>query len=290
MPRKALVVEGDVPTGRLLSESLDARGWEITLLALGERAFAWARLHLPDVVFVGLPAAKADGFDLCRELKLAEETSLIPVVAVTTPDAAANAGHGLVIRADGYLTKPFTADQVEHALTSVLAWRDEARRLGTREEISFHLSSDTVYLEALIKLLAPLFPRAGMTQPHIMNLITALRELGTNAIEWGHRKQIEEIVTIDYLRDASKIAIHICDQGPGFNPANLPHAARADDPIAHLEVRESLGMREGGFGIMMARGLVDELEYNETGNEVRLVKYLPVQAPAASAASTRSGP
>jgi len=37
-----------------------------------------------------------------------------------------------------------------------------------------------------------------------------------------------------------------------------------------VEVRESLGLREGGFGILMARGLVDELAYNKAGNEVTL--------------------
>ncbi len=32
-----------------------------------------------------------------------------------------------------------------------------------------------------------------------------------------------------------------------------------------------LGLREGGFGIMLARGLVDEFRYNQLGNEVTLV-------------------
>jgi anti-sigma regulatory factor (Ser/Thr protein kinase) len=40
-----------------------------------------------------------------------------------------------------------------------------------------------------------------------------------------------------------------------------------------MEVRDALGLRAGGFGILMARGLVDELKYNDSGNEVRLVKY-----------------
>jgi hypothetical protein len=33
-----------------------------------------------------------------------------------------------------------------------------------------------------------------------------------------------------------------------------------------------MGLRVGGFGILMTRGLVDDLKYNETGNEVRLIK------------------
>ncbi len=42
-----------------------------------------------------------------------------------------------------------------------------------------------------------------------------------------------------------------------------------------MMVRDTLGLREGGYGILIARGLVDELQYNETGNQVRLVKYFP---------------
>ena len=33
-------------------------------------------------------------------------------------------------------------------------------------------------------------------------------------------------------------------------------------------------MRPGGYGILLAQKLVDELIYNEDGNEVLLVKYL----------------
>ena len=40
-----------------------------------------------------------------------------------------------------------------------------------------------------------------------------------------------------------------------------------------MDVRDSLGLRAGGFGILMTRGLVDEMMYNQTGNEVKLVKY-----------------
>ena len=39
-------------------------------------------------------------------------------------------------------------------------------------------------------------------------------------------------------------------------------------------VREQRGMRAGGYGVLLARNLVDELLYNEKGNEVLLIKYL----------------
>ncbi|MFM7593228.1 MAG: ATP-binding protein, partial [Isosphaeraceae bacterium] len=58
--------------------------------------------------------------------------------------------------------------------------------------------------------------------------------------------------------------------GKGFNPQHLPHAAAEEDPIRHLEVREQLGLREGGFGLLITRGLVDRMAYNATGNAVRV--------------------
>ena len=112
-----------------------------------------------------------------------------------------------------------------------------------------------------------------------------MQELGTNAIEWGHQKKVDMIVNVTYRIDAEKITIIIRDNGPGFDPANLPHAARPEDPLGHVSVRESLRLREGGFGILMARGLADELHYNPTGNEARLVKYYagrPARRPAAA--------
>jgi anti-sigma regulatory factor (Ser/Thr protein kinase) len=50
--------------------------------------------------------------------------------------------------------------------------------------------------------------------------------------------------------------------------ANAP-----DDPAAHIEHRDELGMRPGGYGILLAQGIVDELMYSEVGNEVLLIKH-----------------
>ena len=48
--------------------------------------------------------------------------------------------------------------------------------------------------------------------------------------------------------------------------------ATPDDPFTHLDVRDKLGLRAGGFGLMICRGMVDELNYNDAGNEVTLIK------------------
>jgi anti-sigma regulatory factor (Ser/Thr protein kinase) len=73
------------------------------------------------------------------------------------------------------------------------------------------------------------------------------------------------------------VKCRISDPGEGFTLDEIPHAAIAnpvDDPVRHLEYRDAQGMRPGGFGVLLAQRLVDQLVYNEQGNEVVLIKYL----------------
>jgi anti-sigma regulatory factor (Ser/Thr protein kinase) len=121
-------------------------------------------------------------------------------------------------------------------------------------------------------MLADLFAHTPLTDRQIKDLKQAVMEMGGNAIEWGHRKNAELVLRITYRIDPEKVTLIIQDQGPGFNPRNLPHAASDEDPIGHIELRNELGLREGGFGIMLARGLVDDFRYNLRGNEVTIIK------------------
>jgi anti-sigma regulatory factor (Ser/Thr protein kinase) len=82
---------------------------------------------------------------------------------------------------------------------------------------------------------------------------------------------------MSYLRAKRMILYRIADPGPGFKIEQLPHAAigqSSEDPILHMQIREEKGIRPGGFGLLMVKGSVDELLYNEKRNEVVFVKYL----------------
>lgn len=275
MAPAALIVEDERETGELLAQYVRRRGFEPTLMTEGKPAVPWVREHRPDLVLLDLMLPDVDGFTVCEDLKLDRVTNLVPVIMVTALGEHKDMVHGLQVGANRYLTKPFTGEQLDSAIDEVLRWRKELERRGTAGEIHFQLKSDTEYLNELNDLLAALFLHSGLAEGEVRQLTMAVRELGTNAIEWGHQRQVDRIVTVTYRIDDEKITIVIRDTGAGFNPKDLPHAARPEDPISHMMVREALGIREGGFGILIARGLVDELQYNESGNEVRLVKYFP---------------
>jgi anti-sigma regulatory factor (Ser/Thr protein kinase) len=105
----------------------------------------------------------------------------------------------------------------------------------------------------------------------------ALKEILMNAMEYGGKFNRERLVEASYVRGKRMIIYRIRDPGDGFSLEELTHAAISnppEDPVRHLEVRDSLGIRPGGFGVLLAKKLVDDLIYNEQGNDVLLVKYL----------------
>jgi DNA-binding response OmpR family regulator len=277
MTRKALIVDDEKELALILAEHLKHWGFEPTMLYEGKDVVEWVRKNQPAVVLLDLMLPDIDGYSICETLKLDRETNMIPVIMVTARTDQEDKIHGLQVGANTYLTKPFTADAIYQAIQDALNWLEDLKTNGTQGEIRFHLQSDTHYLEELNHLLGSLFLFSGLTQQQVKQLTTAVRELGTNAIEWGHKRESDRIVTVDYRIDPEKIMIDIKDTGPGFNPENLPHASKDEDPFGHIMVRETLGLREGGFGILMSRGLVDEMAYNDKGNEVRLIKYFAVR-------------
>ncbi len=276
--RRALIVEDEPELAELLSDILRHRDIDAAVLHLGDPAPAWIREHQPDVVLLDLMLPDRSGYSVCEEVKLDRQTNLTPIVMVTARSEHRDLVKGLAVGANEYVTKPFTIDQLNAAIDRALAWRDDLCNCGARGEIHFQLKSDARFLEELNHMLSSLFLYSGLASESIRQLTTAFREMGMNAIEWGHRKHADLLVSVTYRIDADRVVIKIKDNGPGFNPHDVPHAANPEDPAKHMEVRDSLGLRAGGFGILMARGLVDELTYNETGNEVRLVKYFDRKA------------
>jgi DNA-binding response OmpR family regulator len=269
--RTALVVEDEPDVADLEARILRLRQIEPTVLYGGGSAPQWVREHHPDLVLLDLMLPDRDGYSVCEAIKLDRQTNLTPVVMVTGRTRHEDLLRGLTVGANEYVTKPFDIETLNEAVGRALEWRDALARSGTRGEVHFQLRSDTKFLEELNAMLSSLFLHTGLSEDAACQLTTAVREMGSNAIEWGHRRNVDMLVTVTYRIGADRIVIRIRDSGPGFKPGQLPHAADADDPIKHMDLRESLGLRAGGFGILMTRGLVDEQAYNETGNEVSLV-------------------
>ncbi len=282
MPRTVLVVDDERDANDILASLVRPHGFEPIQVFSGAEALAEVARRHPDLILLDLSLPDIDGFELCDRLKRDRETNLIPIIMITAHHNAKERAAGVRVGANGYLIKPFTPEQLRQAMDEAITWHNEHQQHGTTGEINFDIRSELNYLAQASDMLADLFAHTPLTERHIKDLKQAVMEMGGNAIEWGHRKNADLVLRITYRINPNSVTLIIKDQGPGFDPRDLPHAACDEDPIRHLEIRNELGLREGGFGIMLARGLVDRFWYNESGNQVTMVKHFETQNSAES--------
>lgn len=269
----ALIVEDHPDQADMVARLLKLHDFEPVVVAGdGETALEMARTLDPDVVLLDLMLPDISGFDVCRRLRTDRATMLIPVVMLTALKGSDNLSQGFRVGANAYVTKPYGIDELIDAIAAARAWRDEMVRHNLQGEIHVELNSEITLLNDLNDFLLHLCQSTPFNPDQVMQLRQAVMEMAHNAIEWGNKHQTDRLVTIRYRVYEDRVEIVVRDQGPGFNMNELPHAAVPDDPFTHLDVRDKLGLRAGGFGLMICKGMVDELTYNDAGNEVTLTK------------------
>lgn len=271
----ALIVEDDLDQAELVAELIQTRDFRPRIARNGREGLRMARALRPAIVLLDLMLPDVDGFDVCRRLRSDSRTLTTPIVMVTACNGPADRKRGFRVGANAYVTKPYYAADLFEAIDAARSWRAAIDRARIAGEIRVELDSETEFLQEVNEFLTRLYRLTPLTIEQIAQLRQAVMEMGQNAIEWGNRHQSDELVELTYRVYSDRVEIVVRDQGPGFDPSDLPHAATADDPLAHLDVREKLGLREGGFGLLIARGMLDELRYNDWGNEVTLVQRFP---------------
>jgi anti-sigma regulatory factor (Ser/Thr protein kinase) len=177
-----------------------------------------------------------------------------------------------------YFTKPLSTQAMEEVLQLAIespAWDEGIEMLsGTDAWIRLSLRCDVSTANRLQQFVREFL---NLPEPDQDKVAIASREMMLNAMEHGGKFDPERRIEIAYLRARHVVLIRIKDPGEGFSLAdNLDTAANnpQDDPLRHQRHREAQGLRPGGYGILLAKDLVDELFYGEKGNDVLLIKYI----------------
>jgi DNA-binding response OmpR family regulator len=124
-----LVVDDNPDNLRLLAGILRKNHYKIRLAPSGERALATIRKKAPDLVLLDIMMPDMDGFEVCRQLKVDQRTSRIPVIFISALDAILDKVKAFSIGGVDYITKPFKSEEVLVRVNTHLTLRCLQRNL-----------------------------------------------------------------------------------------------------------------------------------------------------------------
>jgi anti-sigma regulatory factor (Ser/Thr protein kinase) len=230
-----------------------------------------------DLVLVEFSGSCADDVRPVRKLRdVSPHAKVIVFVEDSTPEKVICAMRD---HAFSYFSKPcdphVVGEIVRGALRIRSKWSDAIELMSADARyLSLRLQCRRLTADRLVQFMREL--PVDLPEDERTDMAQALREMLLNAIEHGGKLNPNEWVRVSRVRTKRSLVYHIQDPGGGFVRENLPHAAlnSPDDPFSHAQYREEEGLRPGGFGMLIVTHLVDEVLYNEQGNEVILIKYL----------------
>ncbi len=276
--------------GRLLEKggfSVDyAENGNVALRLLGARAYA--------LVITDLQMPELDGLDLVGAVR--ERFPMVPVILMTAHGSEEIAVKALQKGAASYVPKRSLASELVHTVNNVLdlvqATHREQQVLDwmTRVECRFVLDNDVSFVPPLIGYLESKLTRLRLVdETALIQVGVALREALVNAMYHGNlevssdlregdgKAWVEQIaarrkeapyserrVRMTAIETPTEVTYVVTDEGPGFDPSTLPDAS--DDP-SQLE-------RVSGRGLLLIRTFMDEVQHNERGNQITMVKHL----------------
>lgn len=116
----ALVVEDSLTDVQIISGCLQQGGINVLVAHSGEEALAKISTQKPDVIILDIVLPGRSGFEVCRELKTAAETSNIPVVICSTKGGEMDKFWGMKQGADAYLAKPVDQNELVRTVKQLI--------------------------------------------------------------------------------------------------------------------------------------------------------------------------
>ena len=289
---RLLVVDDSAMDRRIAGGLLEKQGdWEIIGAENGHDALLQMELHVPDVVITDLQMPLMNGLELVEVMQ--KQYPLVPVVLMTAQGSEEIAVQALQRGAASYVPKRLLSselvDTVERVLAASGSERSSTRLVHrmTRLHSVFELESDPSLFPAVVSFLQQEAARLRFgSDGERLRMSVALEEALLNAYYHGNlevcstlrdddcrayyetarRRAAEDPyrhrrmeVEITFTPDECVLVVR--DEGRGFDRLTIPDAA---DP-ANLD-------RPSGRGLLLMRTFMDDVRFNEAGNEVTMVK------------------
>ncbi len=281
----ALMVLTDLDASAMLIDHLATQRWEIEYVPDNESALSLVHERSFDLIITAeTTSAKADIALLRKIRRIRAHSRMIILTSDSTPADVVSA---LRNHAFSFFSTPYSLDALAQVIRIAMegpCWDDGIEVLSaTAAWVRLIARCDLSTAERVMQFFHEMI---DLPEDEKNEVALAFREMLLNAIRHGAQFDPSQYVEISYVRARHMVECRVKDPGQGFSLSELYHAAVSnpdDDPTRHLHYREASGLPAGGYGILLSQHLVDELIYNEKGNEVLLVKYIPDRGSAKAA-------
>ena len=119
-PPVLLIADDDEDILNLVQLRLSRSGFDVVVARDGEEALRLARERCPDLAVLDWMMPKLNGIDVLRGMRSGGETAQIPVILLTARVSEADVAEGLAAGADGYITKPFSPQELASRVRAIL--------------------------------------------------------------------------------------------------------------------------------------------------------------------------
>ena len=275
--QRVMAIRPDPALVTILTSVLNSRYYELECAAGNIDSLQRIRARAFDVVITDPSTSIDEDLALTSELKAVRPE----IKAIVLAPAASHDDLLDAIRAEVFacFTPPFDYHEIATMTATALAAEDWTNAIqivsGSAHWLTLKVASHLLTADRVVRFMTELQSSAPDESRDL--LIAAFRELLINAMEHGAGFDREKVVEVTAARTSRAIVYHFKDPGPGFDRAQLPHAtasSSSDDVLGTTLHRAEVGLRPGGFGMLIVSRIADEIAYNERGNEVLLIKHL----------------
>ena len=274
---RVLVVRPVPPLVAMLGTVLDLGRHELEVCSGSAEAIRRVRERAVDVVVTD--AATSVDEDLALAAELQQVRPSLKVIVLAAEATQADVVEAIRAHVFACFTSPFDYGEIASMTGNALnaeTWRDGIEVIsGPPHWLTLRASCHLLTADRLVRFMTEL--QASVPDGDRDLLIAAFREVLLNAMEHGAGFDPEKVIEVTAARTARAIVYHFRDPGGGFNRGALEHTVTTSDPDSVLATalrRAEMGLRPGGFGMLIVQQVVDEFVYNERGNEVLLIKHL----------------
>ena len=120
MDKKKILVADDEPGVRLTVTRMLEQDYIVLEATDGNEAVGIARGERPALILMDLMMPAMDGYTACSAIKADPEMKVIPVIILTAIGHELNKKFATEMGADGYVTKPFTIEELQGVITPLL--------------------------------------------------------------------------------------------------------------------------------------------------------------------------